>query len=153
MKKTLSLSSRFRWDVYLGLIFLTWIPQTGFSQEIQNLDSLELSFRAGKYEESHRLMILQQLAREHEDNNKKILYSTELIDISVEMDSIDKQFDGYIARGHAQITKGEFSVALEDYFEASKIAGQTGDEEQEAIVNLAIAGGYSRLSNNEKALE
>jgi len=153
MKKILILLSSLRRAVYLSLIILVWIHQTGFSQEIQNLDSLELSFRAEKYDKSDRLMILNKLAREHEDNNKKILYSTELIEISDEMDSIDRQFNGYIARGHAQITKGEFSVALEDYFEASKIAGQSGDEEQEAIVNLAIAGGYSRLSNNEKALE
>ncbi len=98
-------------------------------------------------------MILQQLAQHHKNLDKKIQYSEELIDVASQQDSIERVFDGYIASGHALMTKGRYQEALGDYFNASKIAGDIEQEVKLVIVNLAIAGGYSRLGNYENALD
>ena len=134
----------------LALIFL---PLVGYSQVWTDTDSLEQAYMQKQYAQEEKLSVLKYLARHHESNDKKIYYSEQLIIASEEMDSVQREFEGYISRGHALINKGEFTVALDDYFSASKIANEIGNDENLAVVNLTIAGVYSRLGNHKKASE
>jgi class 3 adenylate cyclase/Tfp pilus assembly protein PilF len=138
----------------LGTVsFFFFLPQAGQCQVLAELDSLEQVFIEDRYEEDQLFFILKKLAQHHEDIDKKVFYSGKLISASIESDSIERQFDGYIARGHALSNKGEFKEALNDYFSASKLANEIGKDDIIAIVNLAIAGGYSRLGNYKQALD
>jgi len=134
----------------LGYFFLFW---TGlFCQNQKLADSLEVIYTANNFKEQDRLNILQKLAIEHADPEKKLTFSIELIKTAQALDSLNYLYSGYVARGNALRIKGDLSLALDSYFQAAKIAIEENSNHDLGITHITIADVYSNIGNHANAI-
>ncbi len=134
--------------LFLGIFLFVFWPLHG-----QDLDSLEAIYQNGSNEVSERLEILRTLAAGHEDPQKKLSYSLELIATAKVVDSARYLFDGYLHKGSALRLKSDLAQALESYFQATNIAIKGELDRQLGIVNIAIADVYSIMGNHKNSIE
>ena len=131
------------------LIFFT----VAYSQNTKLIDSLEIIYTAGEYEDDIRLQILEELARNHPDPENALIYSEELLQLAKQLDSTDYLFRGYLNKGNALRMKGDLSKALENYFISAKIAVEDKNNGELGIVNITIADAYSIMGNHNKSIQ
>lgn len=136
----------------LPLAFFLLSAAPGFGQEEPSIDSLESVYRNGSYAPEDKLPILKELAVNHPDTEKKLAFSQELIEIAEVVDSTDYLFQGLLERGNALRLKSDLSSALQTYFDAAKIAGDSGDKRQLGVVYVAIADVYAIMGNHRNAV-
>lgn len=116
-------------------------------------DSLEIIYERGNYKKDEKLKLLKELSGNHPQTQKKLQYSDELIRYSTSIDSVDYLLTGYLNKGTALRLKGDYSEALESYFEAAKIAIDLKQPRNEGIVNVVIADVYSVMGNHNMAID
>lgn len=116
-------------------------------------DSLEIIYERGNYKKDEKLKLLKELSGNHPQTQKKLQYSDELIQYSTSIDSVDYLLTGYLNKGTALRLKGDYSEALESYFEAAKIAIDLKQPRNEGIVNVVIADVYSVMGNHNMAID
>ncbi len=133
------------------VIFLSVAVQA-FSQSDTSIDSLESVYRNGSYSPGEKLSLLQELAINHTDTEKKLAFSQELIQSAEVVDSTNYLFQGLLERGNALRLKSDLSSALQTYFDAAKIAGNNGDKRQLGSVYIAIADVYAIMGNHRNAV-
>jgi len=136
---------------YLFFGFLTVFCFTGHTQNQAVADSLEEVLSDGTYAASEYLSILQQLAANQTDPEKKLSYSDQLINRAREADSSVYLFKGYLERGNALRLKSDLFEALESYFQAARIASEKGLESDLGLVKVTIADVYSIMGNHNNA--
>lgn len=136
----------------LVLLFAGW-ALTATAQSKRMDDSLERVFADGDYEIGGMLKILRELAVNHTQADKKLQFSKQLIVVAEELDSPNFVLAGYLEKGNALRLKSELSGALESYFEASRIAEESGKLERLGTVNIAIADVYSIMGNHANAMK
>ena len=137
----------------LLLSFFLFIITCTFSQNKQRIDSLESIYALGNYEEQDKLIILNALALNHSDPDKKLIFSEELLENARAMDSLDYLFLGFLFKGYALSDKGDFSEALETFYQAAEIADNEDVVSDQGKINAAIADVYSLMGNHENAIE
>lgn len=123
------------------------------SQNQSMADSLEIIYERGNYKKDEKLKLLKELSGNHPQTQKKLQYSDELIQYSTSIDSVDYLLTGYLNKGTALRLKGDYSEALESYFEAAKIAIDLKQPRNEGIVNVVIADVYSVMGNHNMAID
>lgn len=123
-----------------------------YGQDVPTADSLEIAYKQGNYIKQDQLKILRQLVLNHEDPQKKLTFSNELILIAQALDSINYLYDGYLQRGNALRLKSDLTQALDSYFQAAKIAIDEKLNRQLGAVNTAIADVYSIMGNHHNAI-
>ncbi len=136
--------------VIMGFFLLTAL--SGLSQDKARGDSLERVFTNGQYPKHARLGLLKDLAVNHPDVQKKLLFSELLIEAAGAVDSTDYTLQGYLEKGNAMRLKGNLSAALESYFRAAAIAEQMKSNKRLGTVNIAIADVYAIMGNHATAV-
>jgi adenylate cyclase len=132
--------------------FMGFFVMISFSTLAQNqplADSLERIYNEGKFDKLEELKILQQIAVNHNDTEKKLAFSEELIKKAKAADSAKYLFSGYFVKGNGLRLKGDLSNALESYIEAAKI---TTVDKQLGPLYIAIADVYSIIGNHHNAV-
>ena len=137
----------------LLLGFFLFLITCTFGQNIQRIDSLESIYELGTYEEQDKLIILNSLAFNHSDPDKRLIFSEELIENARAMDSRDHLFNGFLNKGYALSAKGDFNEALETFYQAAEIADYEDIANDKGTINVAIADVYSLMENHENAIE
>lgn len=115
-------------------------------------DSLERVFTNGQYPPGERLGLLKDLAVNHPDVQKKLLFSELLIEAAGAVDSTDYILQGYLEKGNALRLKGNLSASLESYFQAAAIAERMKSNKRLGTVNIAIADVYAIMGNHATAV-
>ena len=135
----------------LGFFFIFF--SVVFSQNKQLVDSLESVYLLGAYKEQDKLVILEALSLNHSDPDKKLIFSEEFLETAQAVDSINYLFIGFLNKGYALTDKGDYSEALETFFQAAEIAANEKTGGDKGRVNTAIADIYSLMGNHENAIE
>ena len=123
------------------------------SQNITLSDSLESVYRMNGYENHEKISILKELAQNHPDPQKKLLYSLELIENAKLINSSDYLFLGYLHKGTSLRLKSDLTQALESYFEAANIAANNKIDRDLGLANISIADVYSIMRNHDNAIQ
>ncbi|WP_055443811.1 tetratricopeptide repeat protein [Lacinutrix himadriensis] len=124
-----------------------------FSQEKSESLLLEYRYTNNNYSKSEKLTLLNELAQNHPDPQKKLHYSLELIKNAKLLDSSKLLFQGYMHKGASLRLKSDFTQALESYFEAANIASKIKNQRDLGLVNISIADVYSITNNHENAVK
>jgi adenylate cyclase len=135
------------------LIGFFCISMHGFSQENSSYENLEEVYKTNRYPKNEQLSILNELAQNHPDPQKKLQYSLELIKTAKSLESTKYIFSGYMHKGASLRLKSDFSQALESFFNASNIASKNENNHDLGLVNISIADVYSLTRNHENAVK
>ncbi len=136
--------------VLIGFFFIT--STVGFSQESTNIDSLEAVYKNKKLQTSQKLKVLRTLSRDHNNPQKKLEYSEQLILLAKAVDSTYYLYDAYMQKGNAYRITSDLTKALETFLIASKIASETNNTKDEALTNVTIADAYSVMGNHQNSV-
>ena len=123
-----------------------------FCQNQKFIDSLEQVYTSGQYTQEEQLDILRQLSSGHNNVDKVLYYSQELILNAEEFGSEEDVFWGWVYKGNALTRKGNLSEALDIYFKAAKIAADEKTNNNLGLVSIAIADVYSIMGNHDNAI-
>lgn len=137
---------------WLALGFLLIICNTVNGQNQKIVDSLELIYEEGNYEEGRRLEILYNLAKDHPDPEWMLFYSAELLDVARELNSSLYIFRGYLETGTGYRLKGDPSEALTYHFKALEVATVNQLKKELGNVHVAIADDYSEMGDTKNAV-
>lgn len=132
-----------------GLIFVAAL--TG--QNLQQTDSLKLKINLGMVQEKDQLKTIKLLIETYHDPDYKVKYSDKLIETASLMDSSDYLFTGYLYKGQALSSKGDYQTALENYNMAAQIASNGNNANNLAMTYSAIGTAYASLAENKNTLE
>lgn len=135
----------------LGFFFITHHIALGQSKNIG--DSLDQVYSTGSYEPKDELSIIKEIAVNHRDVDKKLFYSSKLIELAQKIDSASYVFQGYLEKGNALRRKGDLSQALESYFQAAAIADKNQNNSQLGKAYISIADVYSIMDNHQNSVK
>ena len=134
----------------LGFLFVTGFGLFGQDQALA--DSLELVYTSGNFEEKDRLELLNGLAFNHQNPEKALLYSEELLVRAQAVDSTRFIIAGFQQKGNSLKLKGDLSRALASYLEGVKIATETERKKELGKLYVSIAGVYGVMGNNKNTI-
>lgn len=146
----LEVSCNFRTYLIMGLFFLCI---NGYSQDGSIADSLESVYKSKNYTKKNKLQLLNELAQDHPDPQKKLFYSLELIKDAELLDSSNYVFLGYLHKGASLRLKSDFTQALECFLKAAKLATEAKSNRDLGLVNISIADVYSITRNHNNAVK
>ena len=135
----------------LGFLFVSGFGLYGQDQVVA--DRLELIYNSGGFEEKDRLELLNDLAFNHQNPEKALLYSEELLRRAQALDSTGYIIAGFQQKGNNLKLKGDLSQALASYFEGVKIAKETEGKKELGKLYVAIAGVYSVMGNHKNTIQ
>lgn len=151
----MSYQSSFDFKVKLKAYFLIGFfcfSISTFCQNVTTIDSLEIVYKKKTHKESEQLYILNELAQKHPNPQKKLSYSSQLIEVALQKDSTNYLFLGYLHKGASLRLKSDFTQALESYFEAANIANSNKNNRDLGLVHISIADVYSIIRNHDNAV-
>lgn len=134
---------------YFLIGFFCW-SLTAHSQKLSHIDSLESVYKMNGFENQTKLIHLNDLAQNHPDPQKKLIYSNELIKVAQLKESLNYVFKGYMHKGAALRLKSDYTQALESYFAA---ANNTSSNNDLGLIDISIADVYSIMRNHENAVK
>lgn len=137
--------------IIMGFFFMM-VPFV-YGQQIANIDSLEAVYSKKNLKTNEKLNILRTLSRDHNNPQKKLEYSDELITLATAVDSTYYLYDAYIQKGNALRLKSDLTKALETFLIAARIATKTNNTKDLALTNVTIADAYSVMGNHENAID
>ncbi|WP_309560133.1 adenylate/guanylate cyclase domain-containing protein [Christiangramia sp. SM2212] len=120
-----------------------------YCQEQAIADSLEILYEKGGNNIRADLSFLKQLAENYIEPAKKLKYSRVLIKAAKKVDSTRYIYSGLLQQGNAFQSKGDYSNALDSYFQAAKLAST---DEESGIIKLTIADVYSLTKNYARSV-
>ena len=123
----------------------------GFAQRPVDVDSLEQVYLQGNFASTDSLELLNSLLMHLQDPQKVLSYSEALIQVAKRQDSTQRLFQGYLQKGNGLVRLGNPLDALENYFEATNYADETGNDGALGSVYVTIADTYSLNENNGNA--
>lgn len=138
---------------YIILGFFLLFSFVNFSQNQKVSDSLKNILKNEGFDGSNRLKILGDIAANETNTDEIIIYSKQLIEFAEEMDSIQYVFDGYLQLGNANRLKSDLTTALENYFDALKIAVNNKLISEQGTVKITIADVYSIVGDSKNAVQ
>jgi class 3 adenylate cyclase len=120
------------------------------SQNQKLADSLIMEYESGKYP-GDEATILKNIAINEKNPDLKLEYSNLLIQ-KVTSDSLFNFLHiGYLQKGNALVDKGNYSLALESYFQSLTYAKRDNNEIAIGAINISIADAYSIIGNSSSA--
>lgn len=125
-----------------------------YCQNQRLADSLEIIYSNENFEEQNRLKILEAIAVNHLDPERKLNFSEQLIKRAQSLDSIEYLLSGLLQKGNALREKGDLSQALKSYFQVAKVANEDKLNRLQllGITNITIADVYSDMNNHNNAI-
>ena len=138
--------------VYLLIGFFGLVYNASFSQNVSSSDSLESVYRMGGYDKKDQLKLLEKLSKNQIDPQKTLQYSSELIQKAKLLDSSQYLFNAFLNKGQALKLKGDYTQALESFFEAANIAAKNKKNKEIGLANITIADVYSEMKNHKNAV-
>ncbi|MGB5661691.1 MAG: tetratricopeptide repeat protein, partial [Eudoraea sp.] len=115
-------------------------------------DSLQTIYNSGNFDERDRLQLLFGLARNHQDPEKILRYSDELLRRATALDSTERIIDAYVQKGNALRLKGDLNLALAIFLEGFKIANEKKRIRDLGIFYKNIADVYSVMGDYQNAI-
>ena len=144
--------SVFKRKACLSLCFLGIFYVTVYGQNQVVADRLETIYRSGQYNDNERLQLLFDLAKNHPDPEKVLIYSNELLRRAKDLDSIRFIVGAYTQKGNALRLKGDLNLALQNLLEGFKIANEEERKNELGIIYKNIADVYSGLGDHQNAI-
>ncbi|MGB5500068.1 MAG: adenylate/guanylate cyclase domain-containing protein [Maribacter sp.] len=135
----------------LGFLFVTGFGLYGQDQVLA--DRLELVYTSGEFEEKDRLQLLADLAFNHQNPEKALHYSEELLRRALAVDSTRFIIAGFQQKGYSLALKGDLSQALASYLEGVHIAKETERKKDLGKLYVAIAGVYQVMGNDKNTIQ
>ena len=140
----------------IGLIVLSYLLLLNgcelYGQDQNKADSLETIYARGNFSKEKELFLLNEISYNQLEIDKKIAFSTKLIEKATAVDSIKKMISGYLQLGTAYRLKGDLSEALQNYFKAAELAEKNAFIDQAGIINITIADAYSIMGSHQRSL-
>lgn len=138
---------------YLILGFFLLSLNVVFSQNQKISDSLKNVIKKDDFDIGKRLEILGNIAANETNTDEIIFYSKQLIQSAKKMDSMQYVFAGYLQIGNANRLKSDLTTALQNYFDALKIAENNNLFSEQGTIKIAIADVYSIAGDNKNAVD
>ena len=138
---------------YLIVGFFLLSANFCFSQNQKLSDSLKSVLNKDDFDSQKRLRILDDITANETNTDEIIFYSKQLIEGAKELDSMQYVFAGYLQIGNANRLKSDLTTALENYFDALKIAVDNNFISQQGTVKIALADVYSIVGDNKNAVD
>lgn len=148
-----SITNHFRRKAWVFLGFLLVFSSNIFGQNQSLADSLDLVYVTGNFKEQDRLNIILELAVNHVDPEKSLVYSEKLIEKAQELDSTQYLYNGLLQKGNALKAKGDLTEALRIYIEAAEQAIDEKSYLRQGSVYVTIADVYSDMGNHNNAVK
>ena len=121
-----------------------------YCQNPQNVDSIENIYLNSRHEGKKTLELLKALSSYHPEPAIKLKYSQELINTAKEQDCTKLVYAGLLQQGNAYQIKGDYTKALESYFQAANTANNDVDK---GVIKISIGDVYSVANNHERAVK
>ena len=137
--------------IAIGLALFSIVALLG--QDLEGTDSLKLKINLGMVQEKDQLKTLQLLIETYHDPDFQIKYSDKLIEAATQLDSADYLFTGYLFKGQALSSKGDYKMALDNYNMAAQIASNGSNQNNLAMTYSAMGSVYASLGKNKNTLE
>ena len=134
----------------LGFLFVTGFGLYGQDQVLA--DSLELVYTSGNFEEKDRLQLLNDLAFNHQNPEKALVYGQELLRRAQAVDSVRFIIAGFLHNGNSLRLKGDLSRALASYLEGLNIATKAEQKKELGKLYVSIAQVYQVMGNNKNTI-
>lgn len=139
----------FNCRAYLHLLFpLVLLSGNCVAQDQEIADSIEEIYNSSKKLQKN-LEILKELSENTIAPNKKLKFSNELLKAAKEKDSFTYFYTGYLQKGNALVSKGDFSEALESYFQAGSVAK---NEKELGLIKITLGDVYSLTQNHDRSI-
>jgi len=140
----------FKVKVNIVIYFLCFTFHFVSGQNQKLADSLIALYKSGKYQ-GGEVVILNDIAVNEKKPELKLEYS-ELLIRKASSDSLyNFLHTGYLQKGNALLDKGNYSQALESYFQSMKHAKRGNNEIGIGALNISIADAYSKIGNSSSA--
>lgn len=133
----------------LILTFFLFLPSHLYSQQETSIEDMEKEYENSGAKKND-LSILYELSNEITEPNKKVKYSQELVRIAKAKDCTKYVFAGYFQLGNAYQVKGDYSKALESYFNAAE---NTDSDRELGQIKLVTGDVYSLSKNFERSVK
>jgi tetratricopeptide (TPR) repeat protein len=122
------------------------------AQNQKKSDSLKKDFRKNNYNRKNKLEILKNIAQNETNADEILIFGKELIQSSIELDSLNFLYTGYLQVGNAYRLKSDLTHALDHYLKASKVAEDIKRIDYQAEIKIAIADAYSIMGDSKNAV-
>lgn len=132
----------------LGLFF----SFSAFAQNQRIADSLEQVLTSARPTGKAYLQLLNELAENQSDPERKLTFSQTLIDEATQARDSKWILEGYLHLGTALRLLGELDSALVNFYRAARIADEKNSEKDLARVTVTIADVYSIIGNHPSAV-
>ena len=135
---------------YILFLLCIFICHNSFSQDQDLADRLEREYQEASPRNKKKLKLLSELSKSSIDPAKKLKFSNELIKAAKPKDCTYYIYTGYFQRGNAYQSTGDYSKALQSYFQA---ANSSVSDNQSGSITLAIADVYSLSKNYDRSVK
>lgn len=133
--------------IVIGLFFYS--HNSVLAQDQKLADSLIYVYTEGTYE--NELEVLQTISEYESDPNIALDYSEILIEKALRQSDHGYAHSGYLQKGNHLQSLGNYTEALQAYFESEKQADLAEDNLGKAGVLISIADTYSEMGNSRNA--
>ena len=134
----------------LFLLFsMVFLSNSGNAQNQIAADSLEKIYNSGT-KGKQNLDVLKGLAENSIAPYKKLKFSEELLAVARKKDSNTYIYSGLLQKGNALVSMGNFSRALESYFQAASIAKT---ERELGLIKVTLGDVYSLTDNHSRSIK
>ncbi|MDY2586592.1 adenylate/guanylate cyclase domain-containing protein [Winogradskyella aquimaris] len=146
--------------VSLFLLLSNTLLINGLHAQNQNeLDSLKLIYQ-DEEDVKNKMKILRRIVVDETNPDEKVIYSDILIEVA--SDLLKERYEksdsvlyflstAFLEKGNGLQLKGEYSEALESYFECMEYTNKEGDDDLSAGLFISIADTYSMIGNSDSA--
>lgn len=139
---------KYRISLFL-LSFIVLISGKCIAQDQAIADSLEKIYHANK-DLHDDLEILKDISENTLAPYKKLKFSNELLKAAKQKDSPTYIYAGYLQKGNALASRGDFSEALENYFNAGTVAR---NEKELGLIKITLGDVYSLTRNHDRSIK
>ncbi|MCB7482279.1 adenylate/guanylate cyclase domain-containing protein [Christiangramia sediminis] len=134
----------------LFLVFsIIFLSGNTIAQDQAIADSLEKIY-SSNYKLQNNLKLLKELSENSIAPYKKLKFSNELLKAAKEKDSSTYIYSGYLQKGNALASRGDFSEALESYFKAGSVAR---NEKELGLIKVTLGDVYSLTRNHDRSIK
>jgi len=134
---------------FISLFFLFLKEPIAYAQDQNKADSLVRIYESGQYIDE--LELLDEITKIQANPDDVIFYSNILIEKASE-DSIGNYLiNGFLQKGNGFKLKGDYSEALDSYFQSIKLAQRFGQEERIGAIYISVGDTYSTMKDYDTA--
>jgi len=136
------------WGKIILVCTLSLLSMSSYSQDQTRADSIEKIYNSSN-KAKQDLKVLKGLAENTIAPYMKLKFSEELLKVAKKKDSLSYLYTGYLQKGNALASRGDFSEALESYFEAASVAK---NEKELGLIKVTLGDVYSLTKNHDRSL-